>query len=292
VTRLLRPVLFALALTPAALTAPAAVLYAQDETPTLQQGSFSGYLRTRDATLGVDETKDLARTRLASVQGSLNSPTAFASFAGDARSGRMGVHARTTAGPANWSVEAGASVTFRQTVTFDRENFHPSQGPDYQPIELYLDGVMGGPRNWDFWNRKAGATLTMEVFDDWGTLVGGRTISVQESSKYEYMASTKTSTYDLLLPGASNTFVFKWSLMAYAYDGWESDFSHTARIYMPAVAGVTRDAGGDPFLANQARPDWASPTPPTTTTPEPASLALVAGGALALAAVRRRVRTA
>jgi hypothetical protein len=272
-----------------ALAAPAAELHAQDETPALQQGSFAGYLATRDATLGYDETKDIARTRRAALNASLSVPTAFASFAGDARSGRMGVHARTTAGTAPWSVEAGASLTFRQTVTFERENFDQESGPDFQPVELYLDGIMAGPRNWDFWNRKAGATLTMNVLDEWGSRVGGRTLTIEESSKYEYMAATKTLTYDLLLPGRSNTFVFVWALQAYAYDGWEADFSHTARIFMPTVAGITRDAGGDPFLADQARPDWASAgTPPVTTTPEPASLALVGSGIAMLAVARRR----
>ena len=91
-----------------------------------------------------------------------------------------------------------------------------------------------------------------------------------------------------VLPGTSR-YLVEVALSFQATSGYNVVAEQTATIYAARQDGLTMTPEGE-FLAQQARPDWA-----TTSAPEPASLALVGSGLLALAgaaARRRRGRAA
>ncbi len=113
-------------------------------------------------------------------------------------------------------------------------------------------------------------------------------VRVHYSSQYgtRYELEHLTGTSFLVAPGTTRTFGIHASLYAQAAAGALADMSHTARIFVPPTAGLSA-TGVNGFLSQQAIPEWAQPT---VVTPEPATVLLVAPGALVLAALARRRR--
>jgi hypothetical protein len=91
-------------------------------------------------------------------------------------------------------------------------------------------------------------------------------------------------------PGQAIAFELILIVWAYADNGFGADASHTGSLFIPTIAGQEWE-GIDGALGEQSRPAWAQ-QPPTTTTPEPVGAVLLGTGALALLAVRRRMRAA
>jgi uncharacterized membrane protein len=81
------------------------------------------------------------------------------------------------------------------------------------------------------------------------------------------------------LPSA--TYYFFMAIAVHAWNGATADYSHTMRFDWDLPPGVTYTSKSGQFMAD---------VPPQTTTPEPASLALVAGGLAPLVALARRRR--
>jgi len=242
-----------------------------------------------DAATGAQDLDALLGAASLATRSSLPGASAAASV--DVMGGAAHLYAATSGA----TQSATASAAFGYDVTLTNRG-----GPaTVAPMQLFLDGIFRQtiPGSTDgqpyanvigrAWDRSSGQLVSS--VDLW--LFGDATAATP---------ATQHAWDALVLPrpatvGGATTFRIDWSYTVAADAGWEADFQNTARIFFPTVDGITwsADAG---LLGQQARPAWAKDQrvdyeiDATTTTPEPATLALFGGGLLALAAVARRRR--
>jgi hypothetical protein len=167
-----------------------------------------------------------------------------------------------------------------------------SLGTKAQPFEAFFHGLL---------QRTHGTRSGMGSADMWFRVKDGDGVLVMEMTQRHSGTSRTTpeSGTDVARPlqksldlgvGYSR-FLIELGVETNVQGAYEAEFGNTVNLFIPSVEGVTWEA--PPGVGSrQFVPAWARADAPTTTTPEPASLALVAGGALALVVVRRRVRTA
>jgi hypothetical protein len=232
-------------------------------------------------------TDQATLSAIASVNG------ASAVINGNMLTGRMGAAATA----ALRGTSASAELRTRTSLTFERAELGY-----LQPIEFYFDGSFHSA--WD-WMGDASARSFMEVTEYGSSTVLGRAGGYSDNIMAELVPSSTRSSETLWIevprssmPGSTFTITFVWALAVAATDGHAADFSHTAAIYVPKLAGQ-RWVGHEGFLSQQQRPVWATNSvpgelenwdAPVTTTPEPATLALVAGGLCGIALTARRRR--
>ncbi len=222
-----------------------------------------------------------------SITETLDVGPAGAAVSGSARGGKLGAIALTDVNRSR----ARASVSLHTLVTFTR----PVGLGTFQPIELYTHGSFFDASD----GRRTGSGVTeygaqLRVLDAWDDEVARAGDRMEYWSRnFLPMQNQRTVWLDLpaaTAPGQTISFELILTVWAYADNGFGADASHTGSLYIPTIAGQEWTALGG-ALDGQAHPDWAQ-LPSSTTTPEPATVALLGTGGLALLALRRRMRTA
>lgn len=279
-------------LTPLAALATGAVLLLAPA-PGRAQGAFTG-----EVYAGVPGQAAHERA-LQYGQFSLHTTSAGAGAAisANGRTGRLGILATTEAknesaqGTLHWKT----ALTVTRTTTLGV----------LQPFQVYLDGSFGRtPYNIYAGSARARAGVTARMAGDWNWYSTGLEFlpeRVPSDDPNDPGAEDRRGSETVWvpipagLPGSTVRIDLNFTYQVNANYGWDADFSHTARLFVPTVQGLTWSSD-DGTLAEQARPAWAAHDRvsgevsggPTTTAPEPATLALVAGGAVALGGVARR----
>lgn len=228
---------------------------------------------------------------------SASSGGAGAAISANGRTGRMGILATTEArdeaaqGTLTWTTELVVTRT--------------SALGALQPFQIYLDGTFGRTP-YNVYAGRAGATASLVAYvsGDYNPYNGGVRFAPERvpsdgsdggPAKDERGSTTVWVPIAAGLPGSTARIALTYQYQVHADYGWDADFSHTARLFVPTVAGLTWRSD-DGTLSEQARPTWAANdrvtgevgVPPVTTTPEPATFALVGVGALGLAGAARR----
>ncbi len=157
-----------------------------------------------------------------------------------------------------------------------------------QPINAFFHGNLqrlttrGGMASAEMWFRVRDGDGNLLV-DKWE-----RQSSSNSSSGLPPREVAQEIAGALTIPIGYTRFFVELGVRTDVMGPWEANFGSTVNFFLPTVDGVTWQGSGGSG-SKQFVPTWASAgTPPTTTAPEPATLALVGGGILVLTAVRRR----
>ncbi|GLC26548.1 hypothetical protein [Roseisolibacter agri] len=198
--------------------------------------------------------------------------------------GRLSIYVATQ--PSQWNSHNTEAIA-RLGGVLQVSNFGPAAL--MQPFQFYTHGTFdatAAPQsNYSF---QYYYSISEWTGTQW-SLLWRTPIRVNYSSQYgtTYELENVTGASFLVAAGSTRTFGISASLYAQAAAGAIADMSHTARIYATPTAGLTA-AGVNGFLSEQAIPEWAQPA--VVTTPEPATLLLVAPALALVAVVRRRRR--
>lgn len=165
-------------------------------------------------------------------------------------------------------------------------NVNPGATP--QPFQAFFHGTMNRHGTRGGW---AWADMAMIVKDANGSQVFRE--YAEQSAPYLDESGQPTTTanlarpmsHDLSVPLGYSRYTVYLGIDTEVSGQWEASFQNTVNLFLPKVAGITYGLPGTAGT-KQFVPEWAGGAP-TTTAPEPASLALVATGALTLATAAR-----
>ncbi len=211
--------------------------------------------------------------------------------------GKFGAYATTSdfAGIARGRVWGTAQLMFERKATAYTH-----------PLELHVDGDAYLPTRPDGY-RYARMGASLKAYE--GPAEYGVPLARVSASKWAgdtgRVAYTESQVAKFTIPAYTgpgtawfSVYLF-YDLDVVASGGGSADYSQTGSIFVPMIEGVRWKAAGD-FLTLQSRPSWVTtprhpgeitPGDPITTTPEPSTFVLTAGGlAVATFGARRRRR--